>query len=104
MNSTVAPNSTIASTSAAGAGFSSNTVDAPRCMGKSTSPPRPNVKASGGLPMKTSSASARSTCGGKHTHAAITSRCICMVAFGCPVVPDVKAKKATSSAAVGTAS
>ena len=44
------------------------------------------MNASGGLPMNTSSGSARSTCGGKHTQLAITSRWKCIVAFGTPVV------------------
>ena len=72
------------------------------CIGNTVRPPRPKVKASGGLPMKTSSAFARSTCGGKQTQLAITSRWKCIVAFGWPVVPEVKANRQVSSAAVST--
>ena len=39
---------------------------------------------------------------GKQSHIAITSRWKCIVPFGLPVVPEVKAISATSSAAVGT--
>jgi hypothetical protein len=85
-------------------GRDSSTVLAPTAIGNSSNPPRPKVKASGGLPMKTSSARARSTCGGQHAHAAITSRWKCMVALGTPVVPEVKASRQVSSAAVSTAS
>ena len=46
--------------------------------------------------MKTSSGAARSTCGGKHTQLAITSRWKCIVAFGWPVVPEVKASRQVS--------
>jgi hypothetical protein len=60
------------------------------------------VKASGGLPRKTSLASARSTWSGKQTQLAITSRWKCIVAFGWPVVPEVKARRQVSSAAVST--
>ena len=72
--------------------------------GNTSSPPSPNVKASGGLPMKTSSRVARSTCGGQQAAAAITSRWKCSVPFGTPVVPEVKAISATSSLAVATVS
>ena len=40
---------------------------------------------------------------GKQSHIASTSRWKCIVPFGLPVVPDVKAMNATSSAAVSTA-
>ena len=52
---TVARCATIASSRSGGPAFSSSTVEAPMCIGNSVSPPRPKVKASGGLPMKTSS-------------------------------------------------
>ena len=71
--------------------------------GKVSSPPSPKVKASGGLPMNTSSPRARSTCGGQQALAASTSRWKCIAALGCPVVPEVKAIRQTSVAAVSTA-
>jgi hypothetical protein len=42
--------------------------------GNSSSPPRPKVKASGGVPMKMSSGTGRRTWGGQQTQEAITSR------------------------------
>ena len=39
---------------------------------------------------------------GKQSHIATTSRWKCIVPFGLPVVPEVKAISATSSAAVAT--
>ena len=56
MKQTVARYCAIAAGSASGEAFSSSTVEAPTDSGNSSSPPRPKVKASGGLPMKTSSA------------------------------------------------
>ena len=61
------------------------------------------MNASGGLPMNTSSARGRSTCGEKQAQAAITSRWKCIVASGLPVVPLVKASRQTSFTAVSTA-
>jgi hypothetical protein len=58
------------------------------------------VKANGGDPQKTSSASALRTYRGKQSVTAITSRWKCIVPFPSPVVPDVNAISATSSAAV----
>ena len=52
---TVARWATIASSRSGGPAFSSSTVEAPMCIGNSVRPPSPKVKASGGLPMKTSS-------------------------------------------------
>ncbi len=52
--------------------------------------------------MKTSSGRGRSTCGGQQAQIAITSRWKCMVALGTPVVPEVKASRQVSSAAVST--
>jgi hypothetical protein len=49
------------------------------------------VKASGGLPMKMSSASGFRMERGKQSQIAITSRWKCMVPLGLPVVPEVKA-------------
>jgi hypothetical protein len=82
VKSTVARCATIASSSSFGPAFSSSTVEAPACIGNSVSPPRPKVKARGGLPTKTSLGSARSTWSGKQTQLAITSRWKCIVAFG----------------------
>ena len=62
------------------------------------------MKASGGVPVKTSSAVGRSTCCENVSALASTSRWKCMVAFGRPVVPEVNASSATSSAAVSTSS
>ena len=100
MNSTVAWNSLMPSSNSGGLAFSSNTVDAPTDMGNSTRPPRPKVKASGGLPMNTSSGSSRSRCGGQQRQMAMMSRWKCMVALGTPVVPEVKPSRQVSLAAV----
>jgi len=103
VNSTVAPYAGMASSSSGGVAFSSSTVLAPMDSGNSSRPPSPKVKPSGGLPMKTSSAFARSTCFGQHRQIAITSWWKCIVALGSPVVPEVKASRQVSSAAVSTA-
>ena len=66
-------------------------------------PPRPKVKASGGEPITMSSGVARSTWRGQASQAASTSRCVWTTALGLPVVPEVKASSAMSSAAVGQA-
>ena len=92
----------MAGNSASGDGRSISSVDAPIRSGNSSSPPRPNVNASGGLPVNTSSALARKLDGGQQSHAAIRSRWKCIAAFGVPVVPDVNAMSAVSSAAVST--
>ena len=55
MKQTVAPWRSIASSSLSGAPCSSSTVAAPTRIGNVTRPPRPNVNAIGGEPMKTSS-------------------------------------------------
>ena len=102
VNSTVARCSAIAGSSASGAGRSIRSVEAPIRSGNSKSPPSPNVNASGGLPVNTSSAPARSIAGGQQSHAAIRSRWKCIVPLGLPVVPDVNAISAVSSAAVST--
>ena len=60
------------------------------------------MKASGGVPVKTSSVCALQDERGKQSQIASTSRWKCIVPFGWPVVPEVKAISATSSAAVGT--
>ena len=58
----VARHLAIADNNSSGGAFSSRIVDAPTRSGNSTSPPSPKVKASGGEPMKRSSADGRSTC------------------------------------------
>ena len=80
-----------------------SSVAAPIRSGNSSRPPRPNVNASGGLPVKRSSGTARSVERGKQSQTAIRSRWKCIVPLGLPVVPDVNAISATSSAAVSTA-
>ena len=92
----------IACSSASADVFSSSNVAAPARSGKSSRPPSPNVKASGGLPVKMSSGVARSTDRGQQSQLAITSRWKCIVPFGWPVVPDVNAISAVSSSAVAT--
>jgi hypothetical protein len=61
VNRTVALYFSTASTRSCGAPCSSNTVEAPIDSGNSKRPPRPKVKASGGVPMKMSSGVGRST-------------------------------------------
>jgi len=100
VKTTLARNRWTASSSVSALAFSSNTVAAPTSSGNKSSPPRPNVKASGGLPQKTSSADARSTFLPNVSHVAAMSRWKCIAAFGLPVVPDVNAIIATSSACV----
>ena len=94
----------MSSASSSGVAFSISSVDAPTRSGKTTRPPSPKVKASGGVPVKTSSAVGRSTWRENVSAMASTSRWKCIVAFGRPVVPEVKASSATSSAAVSTSS
>ncbi len=60
------------------------------------------MNASGGLPANTSSGRGRSTCAENVSAIASTSRWKCIAALGRPVVPEVNAIIATSSAAVGT--
>ena len=60
------------------------------------------MNASGGLPVNTSSAPARSVERGQQSQAASTSRWKCIVPLGTPVVPDVNAISAVSVAAVRT--
>ena len=61
-------------------------------------PPSPNVNASGGVPVNTSSGTAAARARRRCRQIASTSRWKCIVAFGLPVVPEVKASIATSSA------
>ena len=63
-------------------------------------PPRPKVKASGGVPQTMSLASSLSVERGKQSQIAITSRWKCIVPLGLPVVPDVNAMRQMSSRAV----
>ena len=58
------------------------------------------MKPIGGLPMNTSSGVGLSVERGKQSQIAMTSRWKCIVPFGRPVVPEVKAISATSSLAV----
>ena len=102
MNSTDARCAAIAASSASGAGLSMSSVAAPMRSGNSSRPPSPNVNASGGLPVKISSGVARSIERGQQSHAASTSRWKCIVPLGVPVVPDVNAMSAVSSADVRT--
>ncbi len=60
------------------------------------------MNASGGVPAKTSAGTGFSTRAENVSAAAIRSRWKCMAALGRPVVPEVKAIIATSSAAVWT--
>src|SRR5476649_2761436 len=67
-------------------------------------PPRPKVKASGGVPMKMSDGCESSIERGKQSQIAITSRWKCIVPLGMPVVPEVKLIRQMSVAAVSAAS
>ena len=100
----VTPCSVIRVASSAGVAFSTRSVEAPACSGKSSTAPSPNVNANGGVPVNTSSGVGRSTWRENVSHTASTSRCRCIVAFGRPVVPDVNASRATSSHEVATSS
>ena len=90
------------SSSDSGESFSARTVAAPTRIGKASMPPSPKVKASGGVPQNTSSFVAPRIERGKASHIATTSRWKCIVPLGLPVVPEVKAMSAVSSAAVST--
>ena len=72
------------SASSSGVAFSMSSVDAPTRSGNTTRPPSPNVNASGGVPVNTSSGVGRSTCVENVSALASTSRWKCMVAFGRP--------------------
>jgi hypothetical protein len=99
---TVARKSPIVCSSVSGVSRSTSTVEAPNRSGKQSIPPSPKVNASGGVPQNTSSRVGFRHERGKASHIAITSRWKCMQPFGCPVVPEVNAISATSSAAVST--
>jgi hypothetical protein len=96
----VGRNFSMPSSSCGGVACSRSKALAPIRIGNSTSPPRPKVKANGGDPQKTSSGVGRRTWRGKQSQIASTSRWKCIVPFPSPVVPEVKAMSATSSAAV----
>jgi hypothetical protein len=102
VNSTLARCAVIAASSASGAAFSRSSVAAPIDSGNSKRPPSPNVNASGGLPVKRSSGLAFRVERGQQSQAAIASRWQCTVPLGTPVVPEVNAISATSSALVST--
>lgn len=103
VNSTDTRCSATAGNSCLGPACSSSRALAPARIGKTTRPPSPKVKPSGGLPAKRSSERGLSTCAEKVSAIASTSRWKCMHPLGRPVVPDVNAISATSSAAVSTA-
>ena len=94
----------IRSASSVGVAFSTSSVEAPACSGKSRTPPSPKVKANGGVPVKTSSGDGWSTWRENVSQTASRSRWKCIVALGRPVVPEVKASIATSSLEVSTSS
>ena len=98
----VALNFCIASSSPSGVSRSISTVEAPYRSGKHSSPPRPKVNASGGVPQKTSPFTGFRQERGNRSHIAITSRWKWTVPLGVPVVPEVNAISAGSSAAVST--
>ncbi|CAB4758444.1 unannotated protein [freshwater metagenome] len=62
--------------------------------------PSPNVKAMGGLPANTSLAVGLTMWALNVSAIASTSRWKCIVALGLPVVPEVNARRQTSSAEV----
>lgn len=103
VNSTETRCSAIAGNSCLGPACSSSSALAPARIGKITRPPSPKVKPSGDCRMKTSPTCGRSTCLEKVSAIASTSRWKCMHPLGRPVVPEVKAISATSSAAESTA-
>src|SRR4029079_15899035 len=92
----VTPWASIRSASSTGVAFSTSSVAAPAWSGKSSTPPSPKVKAYGGGPVNTSSVDGCSTCREKVSQIDITSRWKCIVAFGRPVVAEVKASTETS--------
>ncbi len=103
MNSVVIRNRGTAANRARGLPSSNSTAWAPARSGNTSRPPSPKVNASGGLPANTSSGPGLSTCAPNVSAMASTSRWKCMVALGTPLVPEVNAISATSSAAVAAA-
>jgi hypothetical protein len=100
----VAPTSWMVRTSVSGVnGPSPKYTEAPAHIGNTSSPPRPKVKASGGAADDDVVGRGRSTCRGQASQAASTSRWVCTAALGLPVVPEVKASSAMSSARWGRA-
>ena len=102
MNSVVTPSRR--SVSSRSGGLATGAVEAPNRNGNSTAAPSPNVNASGGVPLNTSSGCGSRISRANVSHVASRSRWKCMQPFGTPVVPDVNAMIATSSAAVSTGS
>ena len=72
-------------------------------MGNTSKPPKPKVNANGGEPITMSCGVARSTWRGQASQALKMSRWLWAAALGVPVVPEVKASMAMSSAWVGQA-
>ena len=86
----------------AGVACSASSAHAPARSGKTTSMPRPKVKASGAVQATTSSGASRRAWRPNVLSIDRMSRWKCIVIFGTPVLPDVGASSATSSAAVAT--
>ena len=100
MKSVVTPRVRSVSSSAAGA---VGAIVAPKRIGNSTCAPSPNVNASGGVPEKTSvGRGLRGSSAANVSQHASRSRWKWTQPFGVPVVPEVNAMIATSSAAVST--
>ena len=91
-------------TSSRSGGRATGAVEAPKRNGNSTAAPSPNVNAIGGVPLKTSDGCGSRISRANVSHDASRSRWKCTQPFGTPVVPDVNAMIATSSAAVSTGS
>ena len=104
VNRTVTPCSATASASSSGVARSIRNVAAAGAQREHHPPPRPNVNANGAVVVNRSAESGRSTCRLNVSAMARTSRWKCIVTLGRPVVPEVNASRATSSAAVCTAS
>ena len=90
------------SASWAGVACSISSAQAPARSGKTSSMPRPKVNASGALHAATSSGAIRRAWRSNVSPIARMSRWKCIVIFGTPVLPEVAASSATSSAAVST--
>ena len=84
-------------------GLGHTTVAAPTFAGNTTPAPSPNVNARGGVPTNTSVGFGCSTWRENVSAIAAMSRWKCTQPFGLPVVPEVKAISAGSSAVVAAA-
>ena len=102
--SRVTPCRRTVSTSGSIPGLAIGANEAPKRIGNSTSTPRPNVNAIGAVPVKTSSGDGERISRAKVSQIASTSRWKWTQPLGSPVVPEVKAIRATSSLAVATGS